>query len=309
MVLALPTDPRLAARAPFPIKPPTALAGSSFEHFPARPYLEKYYSGMGPENAALLEALTFFCRDLEPDLARVVEVGGGPIVLPLLALTAARGRGPGRVLFGDIAPANLAEVERWLVDHPEQFDWSATLEWLERHMGAQPHELVRSLRASSWELREIDMREPLPADLLSSFDTVSSHFFADSATADEREFVEFLAKVRLLGAPGATFFLSFMCRSSGYAIGAERFPAIALDPETLLPFLARAGFALSRFKLHAVPTEGHAEETGYEGLMFVAGTLDDGQVPRAPRGTDWRAEHLRAVSEEMRRASDADRRR
>ena len=299
----------MAARPPTTSKPSPAAAAAegAFEHFPARPYLEKYYSGVGPENAALLEALTFFCRDLKPELARVVEVGGGPIVLPLLALTAACERPPGHVLFSDIAPTNLAEVERWLIDDPDQFDWSATLEWLERHARADAQRAVRSLRSSSWELRELDMREPLPAELLSSFDTVSSHFFADSATADERVFVEFLAKVRLLGAPGATFFLSFMCRSRGYAIDGEHFPAIALDPESLLPYLARAGFKLARFKLHAVPTEGTADETGYAGLMFVAGTLDD---PRRRAPADWgasRAEHLRAVSEEMRRASGAAR--
>lgn len=295
----------MASRAPIPSQPSPAVSEGSFEHFPARSYLEKYYSGVGPENASLLEALIFFCRDLEPELARVVEVGGGPIVLPLLALTAACGRGPGHVLFSDIAPTNLAEVERWLVDDPEQFDWSGTLEWLERHAGADARRAARSLRSSSWELRELDMREPLPAELLSSFDTVSSHFFADSATADEREFVQFLAKVRLLGAPGATFFLSFMCRSRGYAIDGEHFPAIALDPESLLPYLAHAGFKLSRFKLHAVPTEGAAEETGYAGLMFVAGTLDDAPAPRPAGWKVARAEHLRSVSEEMRRASGA----
>jgi hypothetical protein len=254
--------------------PTLSTSPASFETFPARAYIEKYYAEVGSENAALLGALTSFARELEPRLERVVEVGGGPIVLSILALSAACGRRPDRVVFGDIAPANLAEVRSWLRGDPDSFDYRAALDWLREREGVEPAVLVETVRAAHWDVRRMDLREPIPGELEGRFDTVSSHFFADSATADPAEFEDFLAKIGRLAAPGARLFLSFMARSTGYGITGYEYPAVSLDPECLLGHLARAGLSLGHFRLHTTPTEGLPSETGYEGLMFLAGTLE-----------------------------------
>ena len=254
--------------------PPRAVESPvSFEEFPARAYLEKYYTDVGPENAAFLGALTSFARDLEPRLGRVAELGGGPIVLSILALSAACGRCLDRVLFGDIAPANLAEVRRWLAAEPGAFGYDAALEWLRASTGADPEVLAASVRSAHWDLRRMDLRQPVPVELEGRFDTISSHFFAESATSEPEEFVAFLSRIACLAAPGATVFLSFIAGSNGYPVAGCTYPAVALDPESLLGELARAGLSFDHFRLHSVPTEAASAETGYDGLIFVAGTL------------------------------------
>ncbi len=262
-------------RAPTPIAlPPSALETQvSFEDFPARAYIEKYYANVGPENAALLGALTSFARDLEPRFGHVAELGGGPVVLSILALSAACGRRPDRVLFGDIAPANLTEVRRWLAAEPGAFTYDAVLEWLRQATGAEPRALAESVRSAHWDLRRMDLRRPVPVQLERRFDTISSHFFAESATSEPDEFVALLRRIGRLAAPGATAFLSFIAGSHGYPVAGRTYPAVALDPESLLGELARAGLSLEHFRLHAVPTEASPAETGYEGLIFVAGAV------------------------------------
>jgi hypothetical protein len=248
-------------------------ASASFETFPARAYIEKYYADVGPENAAMLAALTSFARDLRPCLGQVAEVGGGPMVLPILALSAACGRRPDRVVFGDIAPANLAEVRRWLTADPEAFAYSAVLEWLRKTAGVEPEALVDSVRSAHWDLRRIDWRDPLPSELEGRFDTISSHYFAESATNDPVDFERLLTRVGQLAAPGAALFLSFIAGSNGYAVGDHDYPAVPLDPEGVLKHLAGAGVSLDHVRLHGAPTDVDPVESGYEGLIFLAGRL------------------------------------
>lgn len=245
----------------------------SFEEFPARAYIEKYYADVGPENAAFLGALTSFARDLEPRLGRVAELGGGPVVLSILALAAACGRRPDAVLFGDIAPANLVEVRRWLADEPGAFGYHAALEWLRASTGADPRALAASVRSAHWDLRRMDLRQPVARELEGRFDTISSHFFAESATSEPEEFVAFLGRIARLAAPGATVFLSFIAGSTGYPVAGRTYPAVTLDPASLLGELGRAGLSFEHFRLQSAPTECAPAETGYDGLIFVAGRL------------------------------------
>ena len=247
--------------------------------FPPRAYLEGYYGRMGPEHDALLSSLTHFARELDPLFDRVVEVGCGPVVLPVLALAAALGRGPQDLVFADISSESLSEVELWLADDPAQFRYSAALDWLRDELGVEPAQLLRWVRASRHEVRVTDMRLPLATELVGAFDTVSSHFFAEAAAVDEDELVDLLAAVGSLGAPGASIFLSFTCRHGAHELDGRRFPSLTIDPETLPGYLARAQLHLDHFRLHAVPSEGPPVQTGYDGLMFVAGLLERSPAP------------------------------
>lgn len=220
----------------------------------------------------MLEAVVDSVGRLEPTLGRVLEVGGGPSVAPLLALTAACGSAPGEVVFVDISGGNLAEVREWLEGSAGSFDYGPVLSWLEGETGVPGVDIADMLRRTRWELAELDWRAPPPMRWNERFDTVSSHFFAESVAPDESEFGGLIRNMAATCAPGAAVFLSFMRRSTGYEIGGRRFPALSVD-ETVLPQLLReGGLSLVAEVVASTPAEQPPTRSGYEGMVFVSGT-------------------------------------
>jgi hypothetical protein len=244
-----------------------------FESFPARDYLDKYYSYVGEENQAMMRALGDFVRRFEPRLERVVEVAGGPSVVPILSLCAATDRSPASVTFTDVSAKNMEEAELWLHDRPGAFGYSDILKWLAREHAVDAERIRQLARATSWNLSVVDLGGPLPASMLHAFDTVSSHFFAESATSDPDTLVSLLNGIARLGAPDARVFLSFMRRSTGYTVAGIDFPAIPVDEETLPDILDAAGLRLNDVKYVVTEAENPPTREGYEGMVFVAGVL------------------------------------
>lgn len=250
-----------------------ALSESVFYEFPARGYLEKYYSAVGAENAAFVRSITDYLQTRIARTDTVIEVAGGPCLYSLMSLMASRGRPFRHLTFTDIGWKNLREVDSWLRDDPSQFDYGPLLRWLGEDAGVDGESVERSLRASTWELSGFDWRQPIPPAWRHSYDVVSCHFFAESATADETELVAFLEKLGRLGRPGATLLTSFICRSTGYTIQQRDFPAFALDQNSIFDYLERAGLQLEDVEIRSVPTEDPAANPGYEGLLFLAARL------------------------------------
>jgi hypothetical protein len=246
---------------------------SVFYEFPARAYLEKYYSAVGNENAAFIRSIADYLRERSVLTDTVIEVGGGPCLYSLMGVMACRQRPFRHLTFTDIGWKNLREVESWVHDYPDQFDYQPLLSWLDDELGANPARVTRSLRSSVWELVNFDWREPLRPAWQRAYDVVSCHFFAESATSDERELMDFLAKLGRLGRPDATLLLSFMCRSSGYVIGQREFPAFSIDHENVFGYLEQAGLTLRDVEVRSTPCEDPSMMPGYEGLLFIAGRL------------------------------------
>ena len=246
---------------------------SLFYEFPARAYLEKYYSAVGDENAAFMRFITDYLKDRSVTTDTVIEVAGGPSLYSLMAMTACRGRAFRHVTFTDIGWKNLREVDCWVNDYPHQFDYDPLLAWLQREVGAEPAKVSRWLRSSTWELVNFDWRDPVPSAWQRAYDVVSCHFFAESATSDEAEFVAFLRKLGRLGQPGATLLLSLMCRSDGYTIGQRDFPAFSVDEENVFQYLERAGLLLEDVQVRTTPCEDPSTLPGYDALLFIGGRL------------------------------------
>jgi hypothetical protein len=249
---------------------------SVFFEFPARAYLEKYYSGVGDENSAFLRSICDYLTGVQAPTDTVIEVGGGPSLFSLMAVAAHRERPFRHVTFTDIGWKNLAEIQCWLKDDPRQFDYEPLLRWLQTEVGAEPETLMETLRKSPWEIVSFDWHRPLPPAWERSYDVVSCHFFAESATNDERELLDLLEKVGRLGRPGATVLLSFMCRSDGYTVGHCDFPAFSIDEDNVFDYLSRAGLDLGDTALRTAPTEDPESMPGYDGMLFIGGRLPPG---------------------------------
>jgi hypothetical protein len=257
-----------------PSPPAAAEPASVFFEFPARAYLEKYYNAVGAENSAFLRSITEFLTEQSASTDRVIEVAGGPSLFSMFAVAAVRGRPFRQVTFTDVGWRNLGEVEAWLRDDPRQFDYDPLMEWLEGEVGADPGMLVETMRRSSWDLMHFDWRSEVPMAWVRAYDVVCSHFFAESATDDEEELLSLLAKVGRLGRPGALVLLSFMCRSSGYRVAHQDFPAFDVDEQNVWGYLEQAGVNLIDGVLRTAETEDPSSYPGYDGMLFIGGRLE-----------------------------------
>lgn len=255
-----------------------------FAAFPSCAYLEKYYSYVGEENTAWLRSIVDGVLRLRPDTDSVVEVGGGPVVAPIMALAMAA-EVPRQVTFCDAVETNLDVVRSWVGRDPGSFDYMAIRKWLEDYAGVEAGENLAALRDATWQIERWDVDDPPPAAWRGRFDVVSSHFFAESATDRLPRMVTYLSRIAMLARPGATLLLSLMRRSRGYAVGGYEFPAVSVDEETLPQLLERAGIELEEAEYHTTGVEHPPTRPGYEGMVFLTARIvgvrrSDGRASR-----------------------------
>lgn len=249
------------------------MPSSAFLNFPARFYLERYYSEVGVENAAFMRSVAGSVGGVNR-LGAVCELGGGPSLCGLLAMTAGAETGPERVVWVDVAQSSLAEVEAWLAGTSSAFDYSEVLRWLEREFCVDPRELGQRVRAADWDIRCLDLWRPSPPDLCGACDAVGSHFLAEAATDDERKFIEVTSRVAEVAADGALVTLSYVRGSQPYRLGGDVvYPAFAVDETSLPPLLKRAGLEFSDLSVKRGPKDDPPARPGYEGMVFANGRL------------------------------------
>ena len=241
--------------------------------FPARFYLEKYYSNMGMENAAFMHSVARSVASVGR-LGVVVELGGGPSLCALFAMVAATDTGPTQVIWLDIAGSSLNEVDSWLRGDGDAFDYTAVLAWLENEFDVKSSKLARRVRDAEWDMRCLDLFRPLPHDLLGTGDVVGSHFLAEAATNEEGPFVELTSRVGEAASTEALIALSYIRRSRPYRLNDEAlYPAFSLDENSLPPLLARAGLEFAELDVESGPLDDPPARSGYDGMVFATGRL------------------------------------
>ena len=241
--------------------------------FPARAYLDQHYGHMSSETATMMASIIDYvraCTEVRRP-ARLIEVAGGPTVFSLLALTAALEAAPQRIVFTDIAETNLKEVDDWLHDRPEAFDYSHLYAWLEGEARADPERAVAALRAAEWELVQQDWGEPPRVEWVGAFDAVSSHFFVESATPDERTALRFASNYAAVGVPDALVLLSFLQHADSWDCDGFPVPSLQVHEGMLEAFLARAGLTLRDAAIRTAAGRQAADITGYAGVVTVSG--------------------------------------
>jgi hypothetical protein len=247
--------------------------GGLFSNFPARFYLEKYYSHVGVENEAFMRTIAAAVHQVD-ELGTVVELGGGPSLCGMFAMTAATRSGPERVVWVDIGAPNLAEIAAWVRNADDAFDYAEVLRWLAREFEVDPVEIAQRLRAASWDLRSADLWGELPGDLRGVGDVVGSYFLAEAATDNEQGFVELTTRVLDASRVGAHIVLAYARNSGSYRLeDATLYPALAVNEDSLPRLLDAAGLRFEDLTIRRGPLEDPPARPGYDGMVFACGRL------------------------------------
>lgn len=249
-----------------------AAALDDWSVFPARAYLDQHYGHMSSETATMMGSIIEYVRGRDIAApARLIEVAGGPTVFSLLALTAALGAAPEQIVFTDIADTNLAEVDDWLHDRPEAFDYSHLYAWLDSEAQADSERAVAALRGARWELVQRDWHRPPPAAWIGAFDAISSHFFVESATPDEATALTFASNYASVARPDALVLLSFLQHADSWDCDGFTVASLRVHEGMIEAFLQTSGLSLRDASIRTAAGRQAAEVTGYAGVVTVSG--------------------------------------
>lgn len=248
-------------------------SASRFSNFPARFYLEKYYAHVGIENESFLHAVASSVQTIK-QLGTVLELGGGPSLCGMFAMTAATRAGPERVVWLDVGMPNMTEIAAWLRQTSQAFDYARILNWLSQTFAVRREEIVERLCAASWDMRCVDLSHGLPQDLRGTADVVGSYFLAEAAAGEEQGFVELTRRVGEAASPAGRVTLAYIRHSEAYRLEDPTLhPAFAVDETTLPRLLDAAGLRFAEVEIRRGPRETPPARPGYDGMVFVSGQL------------------------------------
>lgn len=250
------------------------MSDTIFEQFPALPYLEKYYSYVGDENAGWLEGIVSASERLSAPNGDALEIGGGPVIAPYIAMHAA-GVEIDSVTFTDYATQNLDAARSWVENSADCFDYSAITNWIVTLTGWQQGaaELEAEVRGLRWSFDRWDVADGCPEVWKGKFGVISSHFFAESATSEFEELKRFFEVMSQAAADGAMATFSFMRKSMGYNVDGIDFPAVSIDEKNVQDVLVDAGLVLDNVEISHLDKENPPTRPGYSGMFFVSGQV------------------------------------
>ena len=218
--------------------------------------------------ASKFETLDFmhsFCQDYnqhwDASGAVTLEIAGGPSILNLICLEPHIKR----VVFTDLVPACLEQVELWKQRSPNAFNWSPFFEYAVKEcVGDLTGDTASKVAQREDELRKKISRmctcdltadpilhpEEVPKD---GFDLLVMSGAFEVVAKDEEDLVCMLQKCNNLLREGGFFVVVVHAKQSWYKVTPQdekTLHTFHIDKEMLHRGLARSGFAVQRFSTY-----------------------------------------------------------
>ena len=254
----------------------------------SRQYLEDYYGFTPPQTIEndvavqfILKSFNEFCGTLSSTGLKVLEFGGGPSILPLISLS----QYADEIVFTDYDAGCRKEVELWMNQSPEAFDWSLYF-----------NEVVKAIEGNSDEdvakrgdeLRR-KIRHVLPCDLLApqpikwpfikenipTFDIISSSFCIDCVCSSEEEFTAAIGKLAKLQNPGGRLVVATQLGANSHTVGNQKLPVLQVTEKILASSLKKCGYRDVQVRSLYPDMEKHGYDklSIFDGFGFAFATL------------------------------------
>jgi SAM-dependent methyltransferase len=237
--------------------------------FNARDYLEEYYSTIPSENEALIHFLVRSFSDV-PDGVNVLEFGSGPTMFTALAAS----RRARELHLSDFHHANRLELQMWLENDKNSFDWSAytqlVLQFEEQDassISVAKRELVT--RGLVRRVMHCDAtRAPSIEETDLFYDAIASNLCIEAVAQNLEQWQQYLQNATARLRPGGKLILTAVKGSQTYSVGKEVFRVLPLDEQGVELAVKQAGF--HSIELEKTPANHSVHP--YDGLMFVTAT-------------------------------------
>lgn len=224
---------------------------TGIDAFDPRIYLQEYYT-VDPEaeDMFVVNFMIQTLRKLPPDLF-ILEFGGGPTLFAVAALAPyAR-----EIHFCDYIPASLTEVQKWLDDEPDAFNWEAYIK-LALELDDQPttptaiNHRAADMRRKVTRLSKCDglAKSPLGQNH-NQYDLVVAQSCTEVAASTVAEWQQIIRNITTLVKPGGWLLISLITGTTAYRIGHSHFSCVSLTKEDVQQGYREAGYDPATFQL------------------------------------------------------------
>ena len=261
---------RILCRLPPAARPDGSYASFDIDWEPQQ-YLTDYYRTVEPDERATIAFFVDALRLAERDQP-ILLFGVGPTLhhVFLTAGTAAE------IHLAEYLPANLNEIERWMLGSPDAHDWSPFVRYTLECEGVveptsnQVCDREALTRAKITKLLPGDARhaDPLSGQGSGPYGTVISAYCADSATSDLATWETYLLHIAGLVRPGGLFITAALRHSTGYVVGGKTFPSASVDESDVRRGLAPL-FDWDDGAIEVVDLASHRAH-GYASIILVS---------------------------------------
>jgi hypothetical protein len=234
-----------------------------WDEFDTRDYLDHNYRTLRDDDQQIIHLLAEFFRHTGVRAGRGIDVGTGANLYPALAMLPFCTQ----LVLCDRAASNIA----WLRDEVTGYAplWDKFWEQLAGH---EPYRDVHDAR------REMAIRARVRHGNIfelatGRWDIGTMFFVAESLSGIRAEFDVALRRFVRALRPGAPLAAAFMVDSTGFTVGGQRFPAVAVSAEDIGESLARLA---DNVVIHRIDTTSPLRP-GYGGMVLAVGYAGRGR--------------------------------
>lgn len=233
--------------------------------FDPKEYLKNFYVEPDPEDRFVIRFMVNALQKMSSNL-QILELGGGPTLFAVATLAPKAHQ----IHFCDYVPANLKEVQRWLDNNDNAFNWHPYIEMVLEEEG-------KLVTPQAVEERAAEMRkkvtwltncnaaapEPLGQNVEKKYNLVVAQASTDVAANTVKEWMQIISNIsNTLLSPGGWLLISVITGTSGYTVGQERFHCLHLTNDDIYQGYMAAGFNPDTFQLETMSTSGDREYFG-----------------------------------------------
>jgi hypothetical protein len=240
-------------------------ATKDFSRFNSIDYLEEYYSAEGkdPENNFLLG----FFHDVYshiPQQKKLLEVGGGPSIYPLISASSK----VDEIMFSEYTEDNRAAVKAWIDKLPTAFDWGKHFSYVADMEGEpSPEKIEERVRKGIKKVVACDITKnnPLHPLMHKGFDIVSVNFCPEGITDDEKSYAQYIKNIAYLLKPKGLMVMTLLRNARYYNAGDTKYAACPVDENSVSDVLKNVGCRITRMRTIDID----APERGYDGIIAL----------------------------------------
>ena len=212
--------------------------------------------------------------------ARLLEFGGGPIIIPLISAAPF----VSEIVFSEYADSCRNEVQLWKDNDPKAFDWMPYIRHVVNKLEQKVDCESAAVRAQTLRSRihhivscdiNADQKHLLGCEAVQEpFDIISMNGCIEAVVKSHTQYQQSIAKLKTLMKPGGLLVGVQFLGLCGWEIQGEKYHCFPLTEELVVTSLQQAGFTLLEKKLSTRFTVSETTKTitqnGTATALFVA---------------------------------------
>ena len=208
--------------------------------------------------------------------ARVLELGGGPVIVPLISAAPF----VSEIVFSEYAEDNRAQVQLWKDNNPTAHDWMPYFRYVVNKLEGNVDPEAATARGRLLRNRlshivscDVNADQILQCEAVRKpFDIISESACIEAAVDSSSQYKKNVAKLRPLLKKGGLLMGSHGLGISGWTVQGKQYTCFPLTEDLIITSLQEADFSVLERKIESMPLKKDRVQTavGVTALFVVA---------------------------------------